>query len=137
MKFESRSDPAIIDTFKGMLAELDMVSEGRYFSQKNMEAGWEHAFRSKVERLHKAATGRKARVDMIEGLRFSQARAIRVMFNHYKRGLGHSQASAEDEEAITDDLLKEVLTKYQCARDVDQASTWDDVVIIQQTRQKS
>ena len=76
VKFESRVSKAGLAPFENnLLPDLNTLSEGRFFSQKTMEAAWDAAFLKQFEAAHKILARRKPKAEFVEGVRYGQCRA--------------------------------------------------------------
>ena len=93
----SRPDIKALAPFKKVVGKLDTVSGGMFYSQKKMEAAWSQGYEDIFKAAYRRTHGRKPRADHLAGVRFCQARALRVMHNHWHKPRGFSEEVAGEE----------------------------------------
>ena len=126
MSFNSRIDSSAIALHKQLLQYMETLGGGRYFSQKLVEAAWDVSFRAKLIALYKDAhKGRAPKTDYLNGVRYGQARSIRIMHNHHRKHEQLASASTTFIDDATDEEIKQALVAYQAAVDVDSTTDVD------------
>ena len=87
---------------------MEEVGSGKRFSQKNLEMGWDLAFKEAFCKGYKSVNRRAPRAEFIAGVRFTACRALRVMHSHYKKsdvGNAETAEDCDDDLAIDDETL--------------------------------
>eukprot|EP00969_Alexandrium_andersonii_P116838 5166364-Alexandrium_andersonii.AAC.1 len=69
--------------------------------------------------------GRKAPASVVQGVRYTQARSIRIMHAHYRRTIGKSSAGVEPDD-VDDETLQHHLNAYAAAVDGNTLGTIDE-----------
>ena len=120
MNFHSKISVSNLNMHMQLMQYMETLGGGRYFSQKLVETAWDSSFRAKLIALYREShKGRSPRTEYINGVRYGQARSIRIMHNHHRRHEQLSSASAQFIDDATDEEIQAALKHYQTAVNID------------------